>query len=420
VTDDTGDGMSDTITRGEAGARGLALHDPATYQQGFPYEHFRRLRDDDPVSFHEHPVWERGYWAVVRHADVQRVSRDAATFRNAPHPFLEGDEATSEGGNEGLLISLDAPAHLKMRKLINRGFTPKRVSDLTDRISARVDSIIDDLASRRSCDLVNDLALWLPLHVIADLVGVPEEDRRKVFEWTELTFGFDASTTAEDRAQAMYEMYAYADSLCTERQDNPRDDLLSILLHAEVDGERLTQLQIDLFFMLLQNAGSETTRNLITTGTLALLEHPDQLALLREDLSRLPVAIEELLRYVTPVMQFTRNAVVDVEIGGRRIKAGDRVLMVYSSANRDERAFADPDGLDITRDPNDHVAFGAGGPHFCLGASLARLEARIMFEAILTRFVGLAVDGDPATFPRVNSNLIDGYAQLPITWDSVR
>jgi cholest-4-en-3-one 26-monooxygenase len=410
--------MTDTLTRDGATGR-LALHDPATYANGFPYEYFRELRANDPVSFHEHPLWERGFWAITRHADVQRVSRDAATFRNAPHPFLEGEEGAVEGGSEGLLISLDAPDHLKMRKLINRGFTPKRVADLTDRIVSRVDSIIDELASRRSCDLVNDLALWLPLHVIADLVGVPESDRRKVFDWTELTFGFDASVTAEQRAQAMIEMYAYADSLSTDRQENPRDDLLSVLLHAEVDGERLTQLQIDLFFLLLQNAGSETTRNLITTGTLALLQHPDQLELLRSDLGLLPTAIEELLRYVTPVMQFTRHAVEDVELGGRQIRAGDRVLMVYTSANRDETAFEDADGIDITRDPNDHVAFGAGGPHFCLGASLARLESRIMFEAILKRFQGLDVDGDPATFPRVHSNLIDGYARLPIRWDAV-
>jgi cytochrome P450 len=171
--------------------------------------------------------------------------------------------------------------------------------------------------------------------------------------------------------------------------------------------------------MLLQNAGSETTRNLITTGTLALLEHPDQLELLKGDLSLLPTAIEELLRYVTPVIHFTRTPVTDVELGGRQVSAGERVLMVYASANRDERAFTDPDGLDLRRDPNDHVAFGAGGPHFCLGANLARLEARIMFEQILTRFEGLRVAGDPAEFPRVSSNLIDGFAELPITWDRV-
>ncbi|HEX7097341.1 MAG TPA: cytochrome P450 [Acidimicrobiales bacterium] len=398
----------------------LVLHDPNTYARGFPHEHFRELRATAPVTHHEHPGWPDGYWAVVRHADVQRVSRDSATFRNAPHPFLDASADRPQSGAEGLLISLDAPEHIKLRKLINRGFTPKRVADLTDRIKARVDSIIDGLRDRDGCDLVNDLALWLPLHVIADLVGVPEHDRKQVFEWTELTFGFDETVTPEQRQEAAMAMYAYADQMCVERQGNPRDDLMSVLLHAEVDGERLTQMQIDLFFMLLQNAGSETTRNLITSGTVALLEHPDQLARLRADLSLIPTAIEELLRYVTPVIQFTRTTVTDTEIAGVPIPAGQRVLMVYSSANRDERAFENPDTIDITRNPNEHVAFGAGGPHYCLGANLARLEARIMFEAILTRFEGLALDCDPATAPRVYSNLIDGYAQLPIRWDAIR
>jgi cytochrome P450 len=395
------------------------LHDPATYARGFPHEYFRKLRAQDPVSHHDHPSWERGYWVLSRHEDVQRVSRDSATFQNAPHPFLEARADDDQSEASGLLISLDAPEHVKLRKLVNRGFTPRRVADLTERIRARVDAIFDELRGRRSCDLVSDVALWLPLHVIADLIGVPEADRRKVFEWTETTFGFDASVTPDEQRDAMVQMFAYADALCEERRREPRDDLMSVLLDAEVDGEQLSQLQIDLFFMLLQNAGSETTRNLITTGTLALLEHPDQLARLRDDVDLLPVAIEELLRFVTPVMQFVRHPVVDTEIGGTPLRAGDRVVMFYASANRDERAFDDPDGLDVTRTPNDHVAFGAGGPHFCLGASLARLEARIMFEAIVTRFEGLEVEADVDTLPRVNSNLIDGFVHLPVCWSAI-
>ena len=215
-------------------------------------------------------------------------------------------------------------------------------------------------------------------------------------------------------------MYAYADAMCEERKTAPRDDLMSVLLEAEVDGEQLTQMQIDLFFMLLQNAGSETTRNLITTGLVTLLEHPDQYAYLREDLGRLPVAIEELLRHATPVMQFTRTAIHDTEIDGQQIRAGERVLMVYSSANRDESVFAGADGIDVSRQPNPHVAFGAGGPHFCLGANLARQEGRVMFEAILSRFEGLKVEADPATLPRVNSNLIDGFSEVPISWTGLR
>ncbi len=402
-----------------ATASDLVLHDPATYTDGFPYEHFRELRRDSPVSHHDHPVWERGYWAVVRHADVVRVSRDSGTFRNSPHPMVDVGEDDEAAGLSEILISKDPPEHTRLRKLISAGFTPRRVADLTGKIHERVDALVESVADRRSCDLVTDLALWLPLHVIADLVGVPEADRAHVFELTELTFGFDATVTREQRSQAAMEMYAYADQLCDERRREPRDDLLSVLLDAEVDGEHLTQLQVDIFFLMLQNAGSETTRNLITTGTLALLEHPDQLELLRNDLSLLPIAIEELLRYVTPVMQFFRRAERDTEIAGQAIAADDRVLMVYASANRDDAAFSEPDRIDIKREPNPHVAFGAGGPHFCLGANLARIEARIMFEALLTRFVGLEVDGPVADMPRVHSNLIDGFAHLPVRFTDV-
>ena len=318
-----------------------------------------------------------------------------------------------------LLISQDPPIHTKLRKLINKGFTPRRVAELEDRVRVRVDSIVDAHAGLESCDLVSDIALWLPLHVIADLVGVPEADREQVFRWTELTFGFDETVTPDERADAATAMFMYADSLCEQRRADPHDDLLSVLITAEVDGETLTQMQIDLFFMLLQNAGSETTRNLLTTGTIVLLENPDQLELLRSDLSLLPTAIEELLRWVSPVMQFTRRATKDTEIAGRSIAAGERVALVYPSANRDELAFDEPDRLDITRAPNDHVAFGAGGPHFCLGANLARFEARIMFEALLTRFRGLEVTEPVDTLPRVHSNLIDGYARVPIRWDAL-
>jgi len=398
-----------------------ALHDPATYEKGVPYDYYRWLRDNDPVACLPHPTYAgEKLWVITRYADVQRVSRDATTFRNSPDPFVDdGVNNPSTAGTDQLMISLDAPDHIKLRKLINKGFTPRRVAMLSDRLRERTDEIIDGLADRQSADLVHDLALWLPLHVIADMVGVPESDRVMVFEWVEKTFGFDPTTTPEERAQAATEMFMYADAMCVEREKNPKDDLMSVLLAAEVDGEKLTAFQIELFFMLLQNAGSETTRNLITTGTLALMQHPDQYELIRNDVDLLPAAIEELLRFSTPVIHFTRTAAVDTEIDGHKIAAGERVLMVYASANRDERAFANPDSLDIQRDPNDHVAFGAGGPHFCLGANLARLEGRIMFEQILTRFNGLRWVGDWNDNERVFSNLIDGYAHLPIEWDSI-
>ena len=397
----------------------VRLHDPALYAQGFPYEIFRDLRDNNPVSHHEHEEYDGGYWVIARHDDVQSVSRNPEVWRNSPAPFVEVPPGSPPEPEMDLLINLDGSEHIQMRKLVNKGFTPRRVKALEEKLQARTDSIIGNLADRSSADLVHDLALWLPLHVIADMVGVPEDDRAQVFGWTETTFGFDPNVTMEDRNQAMTDMFLYADALCRERQENPQDDLLSILLDAEIEGHRLTQFQISSFFMLLQNAGSETTRNLITTGTLALLEHPEQLEKLRSNLDLLPTAIEELLRYVTPVMYFSRQAKQDTEVGGVPIKEGERVVLSYVSANRDERAFDEPDDLDVTRSPNDHVAFGAGGPHFCLGASLARIEARIMFEAIITRFEGLDVDGNPDDMPRVHSNLIDGFAELPIKWKSI-
>ncbi len=402
----------------------LDLYNPATFADGFPYEPFRRLRDDNPVFHLPHPQVPSGFWHLTRHADVNRVSRDSATFSNQPNPFMPQHDqggTLDDGSSSLLLISLDAPDHTKMRKLVNKGFTPKRVADLAGRIQTTVDRLIDDVAGQGSCDMVSDIAVELPLQVIADLVGVPEEDRHQVFHWTEVTFGFDGETTPEERSQAMTDMFAYADQMCEIRKETKHDDLMGVLLEAEVDGERLDQLQIDVFFMLLQNAGSETTRNLITTGTLALLQHPDQLELLRSDTPGLMAnAVEEMLRHATPVMEFVRRPRVDIEIGGHTIRAGEPVVMWYASANRDDRQFADPDRLDITRDATQHVAFGAGGPHFCLGASLARLEARIMFDAIVNRFVDLEVTADPATLPRVNSNLIDGYASMPIRWSDVK
>jgi cholest-4-en-3-one 26-monooxygenase len=397
----------------------LPLHDARLYAAGFPYERFRWLRDHDPVSHHEHEAYEGGYWVVARHADVRTVSRRTEVWRNAPGPMVETPPGSPPEPGTDMLINLDGHEHAQMRTIVSRGFTPRRVAMLEDRLRVRVDAILDALHGRTGADLVRDVAQWLPLHVIADLVGVPEADREQLFTWTETLFGFDAAVTDDDRLRTATTMFAYAEALGRQRQKAPRDDLLSLLVHAEVDGHRLTDLQVSTFFMLLQNAGSETTRSVIAGGTVALLNHPDQFARLRADPSLLPLAVEELARYVTPVMYFCRQAARDTDLDGVTIRKGERVLMSYVSANRDERVFGAPDTLDVTRTPNDHVAFGAGGPHFCLGASLARLELKIMFEAITTRFQGLAVDGDPAALPRLHSNFIDGLATAPVTWTAI-
>ena len=253
------------------------LHEASTYAHGVPYEYYRWLRDNDPIACLDHPSYQgEKLWVVTRYADVQRVSRDSASFHNAPDPFIDdGVNSPASGGSDQLMISLDAPDHMKLRKLINKGFTPRRVAQLGDMLRTRTNDIIDGLADGNSADLVHDLAL-----------------------------------TAEERAQAATDMFIYADAMCAERATDPRDDLMSVLLHAEVEGEKLTAFQIELFFMLLQNAGSETTRNLITTGTLALLQDRAQYDIVRNDLSVVPTAIEELLRFSTPVIHFTRTAAV--------------------------------------------------------------------------------------------------------------
>ncbi len=399
----------------------LDLHHPSTFINGFPHEYFREVRKQTPIFFQEeHPSWKDGYWNLTRHNDMYEVSRDSETFKCSPHPFMEAEKSEDQSGSENLLISLDPPDHTRMRKLVNKGFTPKRVQDLTERIQNHVDRIIDNVADKKGCDMVSDIAVELPLQVIADLVGVPVEDRHQIFEWTEMSFGFDETFTNEQRAEATMNMYIYAEGMCELRKEERQDDLISLLLDAEIDDHSLEQQQINLFFLLLQNAGSETTRNLITSGTLALLNNRDQLEKLQKNLELVPTAVEEMLRITTPVMQFKRTASVDTIVAGQKIKKGDKIFMWYPSGNRDENEFENHDQLDVARDPNHHISFGAGGPHFCLGASLARLEAKLMFEAILTRFVDLDCADDGTNLPRVYSNMIDGYSKMPITWSEVR
>jgi len=396
------------------------IHHPKNFQNGFDHDYFAYLRANKPIFKQEHVSYPDGYWNLVRHKDVAYVSRHYQLFSSRPNPFLDTGEGNDMDEAElEFLISLDPPDHTKMRKLINRGFTPRRIQDLEARIQEIVDGLIDKVAENKSCDMVSEIAVELPLQVIADLVGVPTEDRHYIFELTEATFGFDRTVSPEERHKAAAEMYAYADKMCEIRQDSPQNDLISVILHAEIDGEKLTQMQIDLFFMLLQNAGSETTRNLITSGTLALLNHPDQMEILQADETKIPQAIEELLRYVTPVMQFKRIATQDTTVADVEIKAGEPIVMWYPSANRDETVFENPNQLDVERAPSLHVAFGAGGPHFCLGASLARLELQIMFRELLTRFKGLELDTEQSKLPRVWSNLIDGLAEMPIRWDDI-
>lgn len=387
------------------------LSERSLFAAGPPHELFRRFRDEQPVAFLPEPDGP-GYWGVFRYDDVVEVSRHPQRFTSAPAVFIQDPEDPTI--TQELLINQDPPRHTKLRKLVNRGFTPRQIGALEPHVRDIVVGLLDRASELGSFDLVHDLAVELPLQVIAEMVGVPHEERHQVFAWTERMMSNDDDDQAAMQADAQVaigEMFAYADRLIATRVGGEGRDLLSVLLRADVDGEALTQFEVDVFFMLLMNAGSETTRNLITGGTLALFEHPDQRARLAADPGLLPSAIEEMLRWVTPVMHFRRTAQEDLELGGQSIAAGDKVVMWYTSANRDEAQFPGADTFDIARAPNEHVSFGAGGPHFCLGASLARLEARILFEEMLTRLPTLEQAGEPV---RLKSNFINGIKSLPV------
>ena len=387
------------------------LFDRDLFAAGPPHDAFRHFRDERPVALFPEPDGP-GFWSVFRYDDVVDVSRHPQRFASAPAVFIQ--DPPDPTVTQELLINQDPPRHTKLRKLVNRGFTPRQISALEPHVRDIVVRLLDDATAMGTFDLVHDLAVELPLQVIAELVGVPAADRHKVFSWTERMMSNDDDDRVAMQADAQVaigEMFGYADQLIASRVGGDGTDLLSVLLRADVDGEELTPLELDVFFMLLMNAGSETTRNLITGGTLALFEHPDQRARLAADPELLTPAIEEMLRWVTPVMHFRRTAQEDCEVGGQAIAAGDKVVMWYSSANRDEAQFPGADTFDVGRTPNEHLSFGAGGPHFCLGASLARLEARILFEELLERMPTLVQAGDPV---RLRSNFINGIKSLPV------
>jgi cholest-4-en-3-one 26-monooxygenase len=317
------------------------------------------------------------------------------------------------------MLNMDPPRHTKLRGLVNRGFTPVRVAQLERHVREICARILDNVARRGECDFVKNVAAELPLQVIAELMGIPLEEREMVFDWSNRLIGFDDpefQTSMEDGKLAAAEMYVYANRLAEARRTRPKDDLVSVLMQAEVEGEKLSELEFDLFFLLLAVAGNETTRNLISGGTLKLIENPAERARLLADPALLPTAIEEMLRTVSPVMHFRRTATHDVELHGEKIREGDKVILWYISANRDEDVFAEPERFDVGRTPNEHLAFGIG-QHFCLGANLARLEIRIMFEELLKRLPDVELAGP---IRRLRSNFINGIKSMPVRFTSER
>jgi cholest-4-en-3-one 26-monooxygenase len=396
------------------------LSDPDTFVEGIPHAAFQRLRTEAPLYWQPEPNGGRGFWCVTRYEDLMTVSKDPITFssaRGGTNIFDVSEEDLST--LRLLMLNMDPPKHNKFRRLVSTGFTSRMVTQLEPHVREICATLIDKVVKMKSFDFVTEIAAELPLLVIAELLGVPAEDRHKVFEWSNSLVGFDDPdyrTSLEAGKIASAQMWAYANQLAAKRKEHPLGDLVSVLMQAEVDGDRLSEMEFDSFFLLLAVAGNETTRNLISGGMRALIEHPEERARVVADPSLLPMAIEELLRWVSPLIHFRRTATRDVEMHGTTIREGDKVVIFYPSANNDERVFVNPHTFDVSRSPNEHLAFGIG-EHFCLGANLARLEIRLIFEEMLRRLPDLELAGPVR---RLRSNFINGIKTMPVERASAR
>jgi len=427
------------------------VFDPDTYVRGVPYAAFARLRACEAVSWVEElPVdaWPAGpgFWAVWRHAEVRAVLRAPDVFSSHLGATQIRDPASPEdlAYVRRSMLNMDPPQHTRLRSLVARSFTPRAVAALEHRIERRARAIVEAVAEQRECDFAR-VAAELPLSTLADVLGVPESDRSLLFDWASRVIGYQdeeyAAIDVTDRAAAtpmaraalavrpvpgpdgrmpdprtrggIPDLYAYAHELAVHKRRHPGNDVMSILLQ-QVDeaGGRVSVAEFENMFWLFAVAGNETLRNAIPGGLIALLEHPDQRARLERDRSLLPGAVEEMLRWWTPVIHFRRTATRDCELGGRRIRAGQKVVVYFASANRDQRVFAEPDRFDVGRSPNDHLAFGHG-PHFCLGAHLARSQMRALFAAVLDAFSDPELAGEVV---RLRSNFQNGVKHLPVRW----
>tara|TARA_Y100001933_G_scaffold63694_1_gene63709 strand:- start:6278 stop:7477 length:1200 start_codon:yes stop_codon:yes gene_type:complete len=389
----------------------IDLLDPATFAHGHPLTQYAWLRDNAPAYWHEEPDGP-GFWAVTRHEDVDAVGRDPATFSSEP-TIMIADPDQGSGiafGDHKMMLMMDPPAHTQFRKIISREFTRGPAQALRPRVEALAAQIVDAVIERGECDFVADVAGELPSYVIAELMGLPLDDGRKLYQLTEIIHSAPETLPEGAQAGAVMKMFEYAQDVYQAKLEAPSDDLASQIVHAEVEGRRLDMVDFQLFFLLLIDAGGDTTRNLVAGGLHALLDHPDALAALRADPSLIPSARDELLRWVSPVIYMRRTALRDTEIAGQRIRAGDKVVRYFGAANRDPRRFDAPDTLDIRRSPNPHIAFGAG-THVCLGQHIARVEIDCMLAEVVTRLQDIELAEPPEWLA---STFISGIRRMPI------
>jgi len=390
------------------------LTDLSYFEDGPPYPLFARLRSEASPHWNALTGDEPGFWSFTKAADIAAISRNPATFSSA----RGGVFATSQGAVPPevlgqVILGMDPPNHTKQRNVVQAVFTPKLIRQKEPAIRDTVTALIDDVIEKGQCDFVDDIAVELPLRVIADMLGVPQEDRRQLFEWTNTLSRAAATADPQLGMGAMLEIGGYMNGITAERKTNPGDDLVSRMIAAEVDGESLSEAEVTFFFALLMFAGNDTTRNTTSGGMRALIENDGERQKLVNNPDAIPMAVEEMLRWVTPVIYFTRVAQHDTEVGGHPIREGERVAMWYSAGSRDPAAIDNPESFDVARQKPPHQAFGGGGAHFCLGNALARLELRVLFEELMRRVPDMQIAG-PIT--RLTSNFSNELTSIPVTF----
>jgi len=407
----------------------IQLSDPAFWTADRDHREatFRTLRDTPGLQFYDEWVFEDspfapgpGYFALARHEDVFAASRNPQLFCSGGGVNI-GDLPVELNEFYGSMIAMDDPKHFRLRNLVAKGFTPKEVAKVERYVTDKAKGVVDRMLEANpsgECDFVEWIAAPLPLQIICEMMGIPASDTDQIFAWTNVILGAgdpEYGGTYENLMKVSLDIFAYAQAMGEDRRANPRDDLTSVLMAAEIDGDRLTPQEFGSFFILLVVAGNETTRNAISHGMKALTEHPDQRDLWYGDFeTHTKTAVEEIVRWASPVIHFRRTATADTALSGQTIEAGQKVVLFYNSANRDERIFTDPYRFDVTRPLTPaQVGFGAGGPHFCLGANLARREITVMFDELRRRVPDLRITGEPAY---LESPFINGIKRLPCAW----
>ncbi len=393
----------------------IDLLDPSSFEGGHPHDQYDWLRDNAPVFRHEEPGGS-GFWAVTRYQDVYDIGRNAAVFSSEPTISIADPDLAQQNfqGDAKMMLMMDPPEHTTYRKLISREFTQGPARHYNQSIEELAKEIVDAVIELGECEFVAEIAGEMPSFVIADLMGLPLEDGRELYKLTEIIHSVPETQPENAVPEAVMKMFEYGQGVIDEKRRHPGDDLASKLLTAELDGRQLTDYEFLLFFMLLIDAGGDTTRNLVATGMYELLRHPDQLKLLLSDIDHyLPGARDELLRWTSPVIYMRRTVTSETSLNDQVLQAGDKVVMYYGAANRDPAMFDRADQLDITRTPNKHIAFG-GGHHVCLGQWFARLEIDAILKEVLTRMKNIQPAGEVSW---MQSNFISGLTSMPVTFE---